>query len=95
MTNLFTTEDVLGWIGTAGLIIFYVLLAKRKILWAYAAGTTASILWLFVGLLTAIPSLVVLEVVIICINVYGMYNWFKEEKGTPIGEVSIGVTKVV
>jgi len=78
--GLFSAADVVGWFGTFGLFAFYFLIARKKVLLAYAFGTTASILWAVVGIMWNQPSLIFMEVVIIMMNIYGIYNWSKKKE---------------
>ena len=79
MTNLFSLIDVLGWVGTAGLFAFYYLIARQRVLLAYLFGNVAGLFWLLVGILTPLPSLILMESVIILLNCYGIYNWRRKK----------------
>ena len=75
--------DILGWIGTIGLFAFYWLLGSKLVLPAYIFGTIGAAMWLVIGILThlgyaaELPSLVVMESVIIIMNIRGIYKWKK------------------
>ena len=79
MTNLFSLIDLLGWLGTIGLFAFYFLIARQRVLLAYIFGNIAGLFWLTVGVLTPLPSLIIMESVIIILNCYGIYNWRKNK----------------
>ncbi len=73
--------DALGWLGAAGLFAFYWLLGSKRVLLAYIFGTLGAAAWLVIGILTELgyaaelPSLIVMEAVIIVMNVRGIIAW--------------------
>lgn len=73
--------DALGWIGAAGLFAFYWLIGSKRVLEAYVFGTIGATAWLGVGILTEmgyaaeLPSLIVMEAVIIGMNIRGILAW--------------------
>lgn len=75
--------DFVGWAGACGLFIFYWLLGSQKVLSAYIFGTLGALAWLAVGIATQmgyaseLPSLIVMEVVVIIMNIRGILNWRK------------------
>jgi len=77
--------DFIGWIGLAGLSIFYWLLGSGKVLMAYIYGIIGAMAWLIVGIATKmgyaseLPSLIVMEAMVIVMNIRGIYYWKKEQ----------------
>ncbi len=75
--------DALGWLGAAGLFAFYWLIGSKRVLLAYLFGTLGAAAWLAIGILTELgyaaelPSLIVMESVIIVMNVRGFLAWRK------------------
>ena len=73
--------DAIGWVGAAGLGLFYWLLGSGKVLKAYAYGTAGALAWLTVGVLTEmgyaaeLPSLIGTEVMVVVMNIRGIYKW--------------------
>ncbi len=73
--------DALGWLGAAGLFAFYWLIGSKRVLLAYLFGTLGAAAWLVIGILTELgyaaelPSLIVMESVIIVMNVRGFLAW--------------------
>jgi hypothetical protein len=84
--------DILGWVGFFGLGVFYWLLGSGKVLTAYIWGTIGAAAWLAVGILThfgfaaQLPSLIIMEAMVIVMNIRGIINWRKslgqQENGT-------------
>ena len=75
-----------GWLGTLGLFLFYWLLGSGKVLSAYIYGTIGALGWLIVGIGTMyhyhvqLPSLILMESVVIVMNIRGIVNWRKSSK---------------
>jgi hypothetical protein len=69
--------DHLGWIGTILSLGFYLALSCKKVTLAYVVLLVSAVVWGAVGILTALPSLVVKEVLIVAIGLYGLKNWSK------------------
>lgn len=78
--------DFLGWAGAMGLFVFYWLLGSKRVVMAYVFGIIGSIMWLVIGILiamgyaTTLPSLIVMESVIIIMNIRGIIAWKKKVK---------------
>lgn len=76
--------DLIGWVGFVGLGIFYWLLGSGKVLVAYIFGIIGAIAWLIVGIATEmgfaaqLPSLIIMEAMVILMNIRGIYKWKKE-----------------
>jgi len=76
--------DVLGWAGTIGLFLFYWLLGSKRVVMAYVFGIIGGAMWLTIGILThfgyaaELPSLVLMESVIIVMNIRGIIKWRKD-----------------
>jgi len=72
---------LLGWGGTIGLFVFYWLLGSGKVVQAYTAGIIGGVFWLIIGIGTMfgvhvqLPSLVLMETVIIVMNIRGIIKW--------------------
>ena len=75
--------DIIGWVGAAGLGIFYWLLGSGRVLAAYGFGTAGALAWLVVGVASEmgyaaeLPSLIATEIVVIVMNIRGIYKWKK------------------
>jgi len=73
--------DILGWLGAAGLGVFYWLIGSGKVLRAYIFGTLGAAAWLAVGILTKfgyaseLPSLIGMEIMVIIMNIRGIIKW--------------------
>lgn len=82
----FNVLDLIGWIGFFGLGAFYWLLGSGKVLQAYVYGTIGAVAWLIVGIFTEfgfasqLPSLIVMEIMVVVMNIRGIINWRKEAK---------------
>jgi len=84
MINIEIFMLLCGWLGTLGLFLFYWLLGSGKVLPAYIYGTIGAFGWLIVGIGTMysvhvqLPSLILMESVVIIMNIRGILNWRKE-----------------
>ncbi len=73
--------DFVGWGGMLMLGLFYWLLGSGKVLHAYLWGTLGALAWLIVGVATELgyaaklPSLVAMELMIIGMNIRGIWKW--------------------
>lgn len=73
-----------GWLGTIGLFIFYWLIGSGKVVQAYVAGIIGGFFWLLIGVGTmygihpTLPSLVLMESVIIIMNIRGIIKWRRD-----------------
>ena len=74
-----THADVLGWIGNVGFIAGAVLIARKSI-WGLWLNVFGNLCYIVVGLLSELPSLFVCSLVLLLINIYGIYHWSKLEK---------------
>ena len=78
--------DFVGWVGMFGLGLFYWLLGSGKVLHAYLWGTLGALAWLIVGVATEmgyaakLPSLIVMESMIIVMNARGIRNWYRDSR---------------
>ena len=68
--------ELLGWLSTGLVLVGYILNAKNKRLAAMIAWSVGDIGWVTYDLFIDNISHMVLSLVIISINVYGMYNIF-------------------
>ncbi|WOH54050.1 hypothetical protein [Bradyrhizobium sp. sBnM-33] len=72
-------DEILRWVATAGTIGAGLVLAARarpRITgWAFVVLSAASIIWIIVGYLTAEYALMVQNVVVTLINLFGIYRW--------------------
>ncbi|NOJ41318.1 hypothetical protein [Bradyrhizobium australiense] len=72
-------DEILRWVATAGTIGAGLILAARarpRITgWAFVVLAAASIIWIVVGYLTAEYALMVQNVVVTLINLFGIYRW--------------------
>lgn len=78
--------DMLGWGGAIGLLAFYWLMGSQRIMAAYAAGTLGGLCWFVVGCVTtfsdtvvSLPSLMIMEAMVIALNVRAMWRWSKKK----------------
>jgi len=78
--------DLIGWVGFAGLGLFYWLVGSGKVLQAYIYGTIGALAWLVVGIATQfgyaseLPSLITMEIMVVLMNIRGIINWRKSSK---------------
>ena len=76
--------DAIGWLGFTGLGLFYWQLGSGKVLSAYIYGTLGALAWLAVGVMShlgihsELPSLVVMETMVVIMNIRGILHWRKE-----------------
>tara|TARA_R100001509_G_scaffold160740_1_gene128943 strand:- start:263 stop:487 length:225 start_codon:yes stop_codon:yes gene_type:complete len=71
--------ELLGWLSTGLVLVGYILNAKNKRLAAMIAWSVGDIGWVTYDLFIDNISHMVLSLVIISINVYGMYNIFHKK----------------
>ena len=72
--------ELLGWISTILVLLGYVLNAKQKFKLAMTVWIIGDIGWIVYDFFIANISHLVLSVVIISINIYGIYNIKKMQK---------------
>jgi nicotinamide riboside transporter PnuC len=72
-------HEILRWAASVGTIGAGVVLAARvrprTTGWAFVVLTGASIIWIVIGYLTAEYALMVQNVVVTLINLFGIYRW--------------------
>ncbi|ANW03367.1 hypothetical protein LMTR13_27760 [Bradyrhizobium icense] len=72
-------DEILRWAATAGTIGAGLILAARArprtTGWAFVVLAAASTIWIVVGYLTAEYALMVQNVVVTLINLFGIYRW--------------------
>jgi hypothetical protein len=72
-------HEILRWaasLGTMGAgLVLAARVQPRTTGWAFVVLTGASIIWIAVGYLTAEYALMVQNVVVTLINVFGIYRW--------------------
>jgi hypothetical protein len=72
-------DDILRWVASAGTIGAGLILAARVqprlTGWAFVVLSGASMIWIVVGYLTAEYALMVQNVVVTLINLFGIYRW--------------------
>jgi hypothetical protein len=82
MSDVLILADIFGWIGNVGYILGLYYLANKKkpipSMWWNVFGNT---LYVFYSILLHTPSLVVLSVLLIGMNLYGIHKWKIENKG--------------
>lgn len=71
--------DIIGWIGNIFFIAGAVYLARKKSRGFYY-NVIGNILYIIFGLLDGKSSILILSIWLVCINIYGIYNW-KKQKG--------------
>jgi len=72
--------DTLGWISTILVLIGYICNARQLTYTAMIAWIVGDIGWVVYDFFIDNPSHLVLSLIIISINIYGMYNIKKVEK---------------
>ena len=72
--------EVLGWASTALVLLGYILNAKTKYTAAMVAWIVGDVGWIVYDFFIDNFSHLVLSLVIIAINVYGIYNNIKKSK---------------
>ena len=72
-------HEILRWTASVGTMAAGLVLAARmrpRITgWAFVVLTGASIIWIVIGYLTAEYALMVQNVVVTLINLFGIYRW--------------------
>ena len=72
-------DDILRWAASVGTIgagpILAAQVRPRIIGWAFVVLSGASIIWIFVGYRTAEYALMVQNMVLTLINLFGIYRW--------------------
>ena len=72
-------DEILRWVATGGTIGAGLVLAARaqpRITgWAFVVLSGASLIWIVVGYLTEEYALMVQNVVVTLINLFGIYRW--------------------
>jgi hypothetical protein len=79
MTQLFSPTDLVGWAGTVLSLLFYVLLARRYVIPAYALCIAGAALWMVVGVVLGLPSLIFKEPIVIVVCLHGISCWRKDK----------------
>lgn len=72
-------SDTLGYIAMATGIVAAILVSanigRRITGWAFVVFTVSSILWVAVGGLDGEPPLMIQNVVLTAVNIFGIYRW--------------------
>ena len=68
--------DLIGWIGNILYILGAVSLSRHKKI-GFIFNGTANGLYFFVGISIKLPSLIVISVILIIVNITGFLNWTK------------------
>lgn len=72
-------DEILRWVATVGTIGAGLVLAARAqprtTGWAFVVLSGASVIWIVVGYLTGEYALMVQNVVVTLINLFGVYRW--------------------
>lgn len=68
--------DSIGWVGNIFFILGAILLAKKKI-FGWSCQMMGNACYLAQGLLVETPSLWALSGILILLNIYGGYQWSK------------------
>ncbi len=77
--------DWVGWGGFVTLGAFYFLLGSGKVVPAYVFSLTSSVFWLVIGTAfmlgyaARMPSLIAMEIMVIGLNIRGIYLWRKRK----------------
>lgn len=74
---MFSHTDILGWVGTALSLAFYLLLGLKRVQMAYIFLAASAVVWGILGYLTGLSSLVAKEVVVGFFVIWGWHNWHK------------------
>ncbi len=76
--------DMIGWLGAICLGLFYYLLGSGKVVVAYVFSLIGGVFWLTIGVATIMgyaahmPSLIATEVMVIVLNIRGIYKWMRK-----------------
>ncbi len=66
--------DILGWIGNIGFVLGAILIAKKN-KFGLLCNVLANILYLIIGILTTLSSLLGISIILIVINIIGYFKW--------------------
>lgn len=70
-------EQILGWIGNLGFLLGAIFLAKKHII-GFIFQIIANIFYVFQALIMNNYALIWLSIMLIFINVYGIFEWIKQ-----------------
>ena len=70
--------DILGWIGNIFFILGAIYIARRKVCGFYF-NASANAFYVIQAILLGISSLATISIILICINIYGTYNWSRRK----------------
>ena len=70
--------DILGWLGNIGFIVGAIALAKKS-RYGFHWQIFGNAMYLIQAIFLNISSLLILSIILILINLYGIFHWKKEE----------------
>ena len=76
MKFLFT--DIIGWAGFSLIFLGYYFNAKKKIYCFFIWGI-GNLIYLVYGILLSALPIMAMSTFVLCMNIYGYYNWKKQE----------------
>ena len=71
-------EQTIGWMGNIGFLLGAILFARKNIL-AWWVQIIANMLYILQSILLNNSSLLWLSIILIFVNLYGLYQWLKEK----------------
>jgi len=71
--------DAVGWIGNIFFVLGGILLARKKVS-GFLSNGVGNICYIAQGIIVGTYSLWVLSIILTSINLYGVYNWRKNER---------------
>jgi len=68
--------SIIGWLGNLGFILGALLLAKKK-MWGWYLQIFGNVCYTIFAILLGLNgiSLGILSIILICTNIYGIYEW--------------------
>lgn len=70
--------EIFGWVGNAAFLAGAIILARGNAIWAQILNIFGNALYIFFALMVRTPSLVVLSIILIVINIIGIAQWRKQ-----------------
>lgn len=75
--------DMLRWAAAASTMVASIMVAygkpNRLVAWGFALFTFASVTWITSSLMQDKPALLSQNVVLLCVNVWGLVRWWRRE----------------
>mgnify|MGYP001161007001 FL=1 len=74
----FSFTDIIGWAGFSLILLGYYFNAKKKIYCFFIWGI-GNLIYLVYGILLNALPIMAMSTFVLCMNLYGYYNWIKQE----------------